>query len=201
MNEIHDKIQRGEYALPTPPENTRKRDAWTAYRAECAKVTDRFKADMIAAYSMTDHARAERIYALAEDYANGAGLGEIANYFDDLAGLVNGERPTLFNAIVKEDITYDVHSATHANEAEFDDMGRFDTSTLAHKAAGTIREGVVESHGGYVVLFEGSMYLLGEKVRSSFRTPDEIQQAALLKIRGAGLTPEEAQSIGVALPD
>ena len=34
-----------------------------------------------------------------------------------------------------------------------------------------------------------------------FQTPDEIRQAAFLKVRAAGLTPEEAQSIGVALPD
>lgn len=196
MNDILDKIRHGEYALPTPPEKTRKRDAWTAYRAECAKVTARFKADLIAVYELTNHPQAERIYALAEDYANGAGLGEIANYFDDLAGLVKSESPPLFNAIVSEEVVY--HAFNGDSE---DERGWFLRQSLANKAASTIAQGEVNCARLLVVNFEGKNYALGESILSEFQTPDEIKASALAKIKSAGLTPEEAQSIGVALPD
>lgn len=46
------------------------------------------KKDAFTEYDVAGHPGADRAWELARDYANGDGLDEILNYFDDLAELL-----------------------------------------------------------------------------------------------------------------
>jgi hypothetical protein len=64
------------------------RAARIAYDAELKRRNEEFKADLFEEHSVTGHPKAEKAFQLAWRYGHSSGLGEIANYFDDLVELI-----------------------------------------------------------------------------------------------------------------
>lgn len=62
--------------------------ARNAYNADVKRLQDQFRADLEAEYGMIGHPKADKLWAKAWDMGHSAGLGDVANYYDDLYELV-----------------------------------------------------------------------------------------------------------------
>jgi len=76
------------YTIEKVPDDVAYLKARKAYNDEIARLSAEFKADLFEYHDVTGHPKAERVFSLAWDYGHSAGLGEVANYFDDLVDLI-----------------------------------------------------------------------------------------------------------------
>lgn len=194
------RIQIGEFNdPPRPPKLPKGRVhddnmSMIDWQAECKTTKDRFKTALFAEYDVTGNPMSDKAYNLAVDYANGAGLQEIVNYYEDLVQFVRAARTDNTNAFVQElnvwELSYD------------EDCGmrpilflKTDDVDKAQKYGGM--GGSSDRLALLTVEFNNRLYRLGDEIRTSYETPDEIRERAIRKLKVAGLTPEEITSLGV----
>lgn len=70
-------------------EQTKKqREQRDLHRAEDARLTALFKADLEKEFKLTKHPKADRLFALAWDHGHSSGYGEVMSYYEDFAELL-----------------------------------------------------------------------------------------------------------------
>ncbi len=84
---VKDQYKVG-YTVETQPDLEAWRAARNAYSEEAARLQAEFKVDLIEEHGVTGHPKAERVFNLAWEYGHSSGLSEVADYFDDLVGLI-----------------------------------------------------------------------------------------------------------------
>ena len=197
---LAERISIGEFNDPPRPTKMSKsrvsdgNKATLDWQAECKAIKDRFKAALFAEYDVTGNPMSERSYDLAVDYANGAGLQEIVNYFEDLVQFVRTARTDNSNAFVQ---CLNVWEWSYEEDRRLRPMF-FLKETDANKAqTHEARGGSIDRNAYETVEYGGRLYLLGAEILTSYETPNEIRERALTKLKSAGLTPEEIAALGV----
>ena len=82
------KYRSAGYTVENEFDKEGYRKAQRAYRAETSRLEEEFKTDLFDEHGVTDHPKAQKVFALAWEHGHSAGYSEIAIYFDDFVELI-----------------------------------------------------------------------------------------------------------------